>query len=142
MPCVDNHLENNALLVEPLNISIVTETYPPEVNGVASTLARFIRGLRDQGHHITLIRPRQGRGDSTVTQAHFQEILTQGIPIPGYSSLKIGLPRRGMFLQQWSVNRPDLVHIVTEGPLGWSALEAAQKLGIPICSDFLSHFLR
>jgi glycosyltransferase involved in cell wall biosynthesis len=45
-----------------------------------------------------------------------------------------------MFLQQWSVNRPDLVHIVTEGPLGWSALEAAQKLGIPICSDFRTNF--
>jgi hypothetical protein len=66
--------------------------------------------------------------------------LTQGIPIPGYSSLKIGLPRRGMLLQQWSVHRPDLVHIVTEGPLGWSALEAAQKLGIPICSDFRTNF--
>jgi glycosyltransferase involved in cell wall biosynthesis len=140
MTCVDNHLENNALSVEPLNISIVTETYPPEVNGVASTLARFIRGLRDLGHHITLVRPRQGRGDSPVIQGHFQEILTQGIPIPGYSSLKVGLPRQGMFLQQWSVNRPDLVHIVTEGPLGWSALEAARKLGIPVCSDFRTNF--
>jgi len=138
--CVDNHLENNALLVEPLKISIVTETYPPEVNGVASTLARFITGLRDLGHHITLVRPRQGRGDSPVSQAHFQEILTQGIPIPGYSALKVGLPRRGMLLRQWSVNRPDLVHIVTEGPLGWSALEAARKLDIPICSDFRTNF--
>lgn len=140
MTFVDNHLENNALLVEPLNISIVTETYPPEVNGVASTLARFIRGLRDLGHHITLIRPRQGRTDIPLTQGRFQEILTQGIPIPGYSSLKIGLPRRGMFLHQWSVHRPDLVHIVTEGPLGWSALEAARKLDIPICSDFRTNF--
>jgi len=77
MTCEDTNLENNALVVEPLKISIITETYPPEVNGVASTVARFIRGLRDLGHHITLVRPRQGRGDSPVTQAHFQEILTQ-----------------------------------------------------------------
>jgi len=73
MTCVDNHLENNALSVEPLNISIVTETYPPEVNGVASTLARFIRGLRDLGHHITLVRPRQGRGDSPESKAIFRK---------------------------------------------------------------------
>jgi glycosyltransferase involved in cell wall biosynthesis len=45
-----------------------------------------------------------------------------------------------MLLQKWSSDRPSLVHIVTEGPLGWSALEAAKKLNIPICSDFRTNF--
>ena len=43
-----------------LRIAVVTETYPPEVNGVAVTAARFVEGLRARGHQIQLVRPRQG----------------------------------------------------------------------------------
>jgi hypothetical protein len=34
---------------EQRHICIVTETYPPEVNGVAMTLAHLIKGLRGRG---------------------------------------------------------------------------------------------
>jgi len=131
---------NNDRIANSLNVVIVTETYPPEVNGVASTVARFIQGLEALGHDITLIRPLQGRSDQATNKLHFREILVPGVPIPGYSSLKMGLPHKGMLLKKWASNRPNLVHIVTEGPLGWSALEAAKKLGIPVCSDFRTNF--
>jgi glycosyltransferase involved in cell wall biosynthesis len=124
----------------PLQIAIVTETYPPEINGVASTIARFINGLHECGHSISLIRPRQGRGDQARDQERFSEVLVSGIPIPGYSALKIGLPEKNMLTRKWAKQRPDLVHLVTEGPLGWSALQAAKKLGIPVCSDFRTNF--
>jgi glycosyltransferase involved in cell wall biosynthesis len=123
-----------------VKLAIVTETYPPEVNGVASTIARFIKGLAEMGHDITLIRPRQGFKDKPKNESHFKEILTLGMPIPGYSSLRMGLPQKNMLLKQWASDRPNLIHIVTEGPLGWSALEAAKKLNIPICSDFRTNF--
>jgi glycosyltransferase involved in cell wall biosynthesis len=123
-----------------VKLAIVTETYPPEVNGVASTIARFIKGLAEMGHDITLIRPRQGLKDKPKNESHFKEILTLGMPIPGYSSLRMGLPQKNMLLKQWASDRPNLIHIVTEGPLGWSALEAAKKLNIPICSDFRTNF--
>jgi len=133
---IDSNLKLNA----SVKVAIVTETYPPEVNGVASTIARFIQGLAEMGHDITLIRPRQGLKDKPKNESHFKEILTLGVPIPGYSSLRMGLPQKNMLLKQWTSDRPSLVHIVTEGPLGWSALEAAKKLNIPICSDFRTNF--
>ena len=49
-----------------LRLAIVTETYPPEVNGVAMTLGRMVDGLLAQGHHIQLVRPRQTRSDAAV----------------------------------------------------------------------------
>ena len=124
----------------PIKVVIVTETYPPEINGVASTVARFIEGLKALGHDITVVRPRQGLKDQPKNEAHYRETLVLGLPIPGYSSLKIGLPQKSMLLKKWASNKPNLVHIVTEGPLGWSALEAAKKLGIPVCSDFRTNF--
>jgi glycosyltransferase involved in cell wall biosynthesis len=42
--------------------------------------------------------------------------------------------------RQWALVRPDLVHIATEGPLGWSALQTARRLGLPVCSDFRTNF--
>ena len=44
----------------PLRLGIVTETYPPEINGVALTIARWVEGLRQRDHSIHLVRVRQG----------------------------------------------------------------------------------
>jgi glycosyltransferase involved in cell wall biosynthesis len=40
----------------------------------------------------------------------------------------------------WTAWRPDVVQVVTEGPLGWAAASTAKRLGIPICSDFHTNF--
>jgi glycosyltransferase involved in cell wall biosynthesis len=62
------------------------------------------------------------------------------MPIPGYPELKSGLPAQGVLMRLWKLHRPDIVHIATEGPLGWSALSAARKLNIPVSTDFHTNF--
>ena len=47
-----------------LRVAVVTETYPPEVNGVAMSIGRIVDGLQSRGHHVQLVRPRQGRHKS------------------------------------------------------------------------------
>ena len=123
-----------------LRLAIVTETYLPEVNGVSLSLARLVEGLRGRGHDIQLVRPRQDPRDAAAAGDGFNETLTRGVPIPRYPQLKLGLPARRTLLRQWRIRRPDLVHIVTEGPLGWSALQAATQLRIPVTSDFRTNF--
>ncbi len=127
-------------LRKSLRIAVVTETYPPEVNGVALSLGCFVNGLHARGHEVQLVRPRQDQGDCAGNDARFEEVLMRGIPIPRYPSLKMGLPAKQALIRLWSFCRPDLVHIVTEGPLGWSALQAALKLKLPVCSDFRTNF--
>ncbi len=124
-----------------MHIAMVTETYPPEVNGVARTVALMADGLRALGHSIQLVRPRQNRSDTAArTGANYQELLRPGIPIPRYTQLKMGLPSRRALLRAWGDQRPDVVHVATEGPLGWSAIAAARKLGLPVASDFHTNF--
>lgn len=128
-----------------LRIAVVTETYLPEINGVAMTLGRLIEGLRRQGHAIQLIRPRQ-RGDASTAgrsaQPGLSEILVRGIPIPRYSGLQFGLPAAARLHRAWREDPPDIVHVVTEGPLGMSAVEVARKLGLPLTSSFHTNFHR
>ena len=115
---------------------MVTETWPPEVNGVARTAARLAEGLQERGHDLQLVRPRQGAAD----RARSHEVLMRGVPIPHYPNLRLGLPATGALTRLWKSRRPDVVHIITEGPLGWSALAAAERLGLPVVADFRTNF--
>lgn len=127
----------------PLRLAVVTETYPPEVNGVALTIAKLVAGLRARQHSVQLIRPRQDkadRADDASADPRFHEVLMRGLPIPRYPHLKMGVPSKKALVSLWSLHRPDLVHIVTEGPLGWSALQAAKRLKLPVTSDFRTNF--
>ena len=121
-----------------LSIAFVTETFPPEVNGVAMTVGRLVGGLRERGHRVSVIRPRQGAGD----EGNAHETPLPGLPLPGYPGLRFGLPAGRRLARQWRQQRPDLVHVVTEGPLGWSAVSVARRLGIPVTSGFHTNFDR
>ncbi|MDO8891228.1 MAG: glycosyltransferase family 1 protein [Sulfurimicrobium sp.] len=123
-----------------LRVAVVTETYPPEVNGVAMTAQRMVQGLISRCHQVQLIRPRQSQEDRGFSSASFDEVLVQGIPVPRYRDLKMGLPARAKLLALWKQRRPHLVQVVTEGPLGWSAIAAAKQLHLPVISDFHTNF--
>jgi hypothetical protein len=65
-----------------LRIAVVTETWPPEVNGVAMTLAKLVQGLSHRNHDVQLIRPRQTKTDSPMSDSSLEEVLMRGMPIP------------------------------------------------------------
>ena len=123
-----------------LRIAVVTETYPPDINGVAHTVSKIVEGLRARGHELMLVRPRHHSDTEAATDSRYQEVLVRGAPIPMYKQLRMGLPAQGALQKLWLKQRPDLVHIATEGPLGWSASRAARKLKIPTSSDFRTNF--
>jgi glycosyltransferase involved in cell wall biosynthesis len=115
---------------------IVTETYPPEVNGVALTVHSLETGMRERGHRVDVVRPRQSREE--VAQAH--ETLVAGLPLPRYPGLRFGLPALRTLEYLWKRQRPDAIYVATEGPLGWAALRVARKLGIASASGFHTRF--
>lgn len=123
-----------------LRIAVVTETWPPEVNGVAVTLAKLVQSLSYRNHDVQLIRPRQAKTDFPLQDSSLEEVLMRGMPIPRYPELKLGLPSKKTLIKAWTLRRPDVVHIATEGPLGWSALQAAKVLKLPVTSDFRTNF--
>jgi glycosyltransferase involved in cell wall biosynthesis len=127
-------------MTRPLRIAVVTETYPPEVNGVARTIGMMVERLRARGHSIQLVRPRQAEADTAAHGPGLETFLRPGLPLPGYRELRMGLPAKGALLRTWRARRPDVVQVVTEGPLGGSAIAAARRLGIPVVSEFHTKF--
>lgn len=122
----------------PLRIALISETYLPEINGVANTLSRLVEGLRARGHRVQVVRPRQD-GDGRQP-ASTDLLLTRGWPLPGYRGLQWGQPALRKLLRHWRLQRPDVLYIATEGPLGLSALRAARRLGIAVVSGFHTNF--
>jgi len=118
------------------HFAIVSETYPPEVNGVALTVQSLELGLRSLGHRVEVIRPAQ----SDATAAQTDHLLVRGAGLPRYPGLRFGLPSGRTLLQRWQVQRPRAIYVATEGPLGWSAVRVANRLGIPAATGFHTRF--
>jgi len=123
-----------------VKIALVTETFPPEINGVAMTLHRVVQGLHKRGHSLEVICPKRKDRLDFDTENTFSWFFVRGLPIPKYSELRFGLPGFRQLTRHWTATRPDLIHIATEGPLGWSAARTAHKLKIPFITTFHTNF--
>jgi glycosyltransferase involved in cell wall biosynthesis/UDP-N-acetylglucosamine:LPS N-acetylglucosamine transferase len=126
--------------MQHLKIAIVTETFPPEINGVSMTFGVIAAELGRRGHIVTVYRPHRPDLPGNSVRRDFREVSMPGIPIPGYALLRLGLPARGRLKKLWREDPPDLVHVVTEGPLGATAVSAARALKIPVTSSFHTNF--
>ncbi len=120
-----------------MRYAIVTETYPPEINGVALTVQRLELGLCARGHRVEVIRPRQP-ADAEAGDGEGMQV--RGARLPFYAGLRFGMPATRRLLRHWKERAPDAIYVATEGPLGWSALRAARRLGIPVATGFHTRF--
>ncbi|MEM6912144.1 MAG: glycosyltransferase family 1 protein [Verrucomicrobiota bacterium] len=124
-------------------LSIVTDTYPPDVNGVAMTLRRLRKAMQNLGHSVRVVRPKilgEAQSEDHPEADETPEIEVPSVPLFGYKGLRVGLPWGVQLRSMWSKERPDIIYIATESPLGLSAMWAANLLKIPIASGFHTNF--
>ena len=116
-------------------ITLVTETFAPEINGVANTLGHLVRGLLSRGIAVQVIRPGQHKQD-LGTQKGQQEsqqepglttVILPGLPIPGYNELKFGLPLKQKIRQALTEFQPQAIYVATEGPMGLGGSQSSQR---------------
>lgn len=125
-----------------MNILLVTETYPPEVNGVARTLAQMVSGLTGLGHRVLLVRPRRRSTEKAADPGDDGVAVhdVRGLPLPGYPGLQFGAPSCRLFNRLLADGKVDATYIATEGPLGYSALLACQRYAVPALSGMHTNF--
>ncbi|MGB6222862.1 glycosyltransferase [Haloferula sp.] len=115
-----------------MRIEIVTDTFAPDVNGVAMTLGRLADGMRRRGHRVHVIRTGEERSPS--------ETLAPSLSLPGYREIRLGLPGPFKLRKRWVKSRPDVIYVATESLLGVSAIKAASALRIPVVAGFHTNF--
>ena len=129
---------HTGVMTTALHIALVTETFAPEINGVANTLGQLCDGLRARNHRVQLIRPRQSADGNQRSSDEL--MLCRGWPLPGYPGLQWGLTSTHRLTRRWRQQPPDVVYIATEGPLGLCALRVARRLGITAVTGFHTNF--
>ncbi len=104
---------------------------------MALTLARLVDGLRARGHTVSVVCPHRWTDERSRDPA---VTFVRGIPLPGYKGLHLGLLAGRLLRDCWTRNPPGVVYVATEGPLGWSAVRTARRLGIPVLSGLHTDF--
>jgi phosphatidylinositol alpha 1,6-mannosyltransferase len=118
-----------------MRVSLITETYFPQVNGVSRTLGELVRHLNECGDTVQLIHPHYGHPPAD-DQVH----LVRAVNLPFYKELFLPLPPFGSVRRAIDGFRPDVVHIATEATLGLSLLRHVLARKIPTVSSFHTNF--
>jgi glycosyltransferase involved in cell wall biosynthesis len=118
-----------------MRITIVTETYFPQVNGVSRTLGELVRFLTENGDQVQLIYPDYGE---TAVGEHVHNV--RSIAVPFYQEIRLPLPPFGSAHRAIDNFRPDIVHIATEATLGLSILRFALRRRLAVVSSFHTNF--
>ena len=120
-----------------MRIAYVTETFPPELNGVSLTVERTVRFLRARGHQVDLLRPAPAEGADAVPEDEWR---SSGFPIPMYPTLRFGAAWPATVQARLVSRAMELMHVATTGPLGWAAVRAARAARLAVSSDFRTNF--
>ena len=121
-----------------MHIVLATDTFLPEVNGVTTVLAQMRDGLRKRGHEVRVLAP--DYGSLLSDEGGIRRLAA--VPAPGYRQVRLSWPWfRGLtgWLDQ---GPPDLIHAITEGPLGLFGRGYARRRGLPLVSSFHTDFPR
>ncbi len=119
-----------------MNFMLISDTFPPLVNGVSRTLQILAVGLAKAGHTIEVITTVAGgcsHEGVSVTKV-------PSMPLPGYPGLRFGYASRRYFEKRLRTARPDGVYVAVESLMGVNAVSAARKLGIRVVSGFHTNF--
>jgi glycosyltransferase involved in cell wall biosynthesis len=118
-----------------LRLAIFSDTYPPQINGVAPTLGRLVRAVEARGGAVRVVTV------SDPDAAHDPQVERwPSIPFWAYPQLQMAAPRRGKSLDLIERWKPNLIHSVTEFGVGLGGLLGAREKRVPFVSSYHTHF--
>lgn len=121
-----------------MRIAFVTDTYLPEVNGVTTVLGMMRQSLGARGHEVFFVAPAYPEPMAPDERV----IRRSSIPCPGYPAVRLSSPFGWDVFRSLDQFDPELVHVVTEGPLGAIGRRYALRRRKPLVTSFHTDFPR
>lgn len=118
-----------------MRVAIITESFPPDVNGVAHTVLRVAEQLTRRGHEPLVIAPRPPRGTRQVGPFPYPVVRVPAVPLPGYPSFRLGLPGRRV-AAALTEHGTEVVHLASPVFLGAHGARVARRLRLPVVAVY------
>jgi phosphatidylinositol alpha 1,6-mannosyltransferase len=116
---------------ECVRIAYVTESFPPDINGVAVTATRVAEHLVLRGHEPLVIAPQPARSAPSLDSSlGYPVVRVPAIGLPLYPGFRVGLPGPRV-RAAIKAHRADVVHLAGPVVLGAGGCSAANALGLP-----------
>ncbi|HEY2505938.1 MAG TPA: glycosyltransferase family 1 protein [Streptosporangiaceae bacterium] len=114
-----------------VRIAYVSESFPPDVNGVAHTAVRVAEHLLTRGHQPLVIAPEPARGTELPDhEFDYPIVRVRSVALPFYPGFRVGLPGSRV-REAIAAHHADLVHLAGPFVLGAGGAVAAAALDIP-----------
>lgn len=114
-----------------MKVALVAESFLPHSNGVTNSLLRVIEHLTEHGHEALVVAPESkgSEGPARYGAASITRVPAMGWP--GYRDVRVTLGGVGRMAGILEDYEPDVVHLASPFQLGWTAVKAADQLGLP-----------
>lgn len=117
-------------------MAIITESFPPDVNGVANSVLRVCEHLVARGHEPMVIAPQPAVNRTRVPgPLPYPVHRVASVGMPGYPGFRLGLPVR-QIVAALREHKPDVVHLASPFVLGAWGADAAAKLDVPVVAVY------
>jgi glycosyltransferase involved in cell wall biosynthesis len=120
-----------------VHIALVTDTYRPQVNGVTTIIRRIVELLSRSRQYAVVVAPAYPDEPRGTGEA---ELRVPSVPFPSYPALRLSMPQPRRVAHYLDAFQPDLVHVMTEGPVGLVGRNYALRRGIPLVTSFHTDF--
>ncbi|MFH9421844.1 glycosyltransferase family 4 protein [Streptomyces sp. NPDC017529] len=119
-----------------MRVVIVTESFPPDVNGVAHCALETARHLVRRGHDALVVAPLGADGGPDGGRAGPCPVVrVPSVPLPGYPQVRLALPGRRL-AAALDGHRPDVVHLASPFVLGARGMTAAARRRVPVVAVY------
>jgi phosphatidylinositol alpha 1,6-mannosyltransferase len=119
-----------------MRIALVTESFLPDVNGVAHSVVRTAEHLLLRGHDPIVIAPQappELRG--SPVDVPYPVVRMPSLSMPGYPQLRLGLPTPALS-GALRAHRTEVVHLASPFVLGAWGAAAARALKLPVVAVY------
>ena len=119
-----------------MRIAIITESFPPDVNGVAHCVVRVAENLVRKGHHPLVIAPESAQDTAEADRRlPYPVERVPSVPVPGYPTFRLGLPtpktRRAI-----ARHGTEIVHLASPVALGAWGSRVARAMNLPMVAVY------
>ncbi|TYR82070.1 glycosyltransferase family 1 protein [Priestia megaterium] len=119
-----------------MRIAIFTDTFAPDVNGVAKTLHRFTNYLKSKNIPYQVFAPESTTSDLFSTHIH----RFMSIPLFLYPHCRLAFPNMLKIKTQLQHFNPTVIHVATPFNMGLCGLHYGKKMNIPLVGSYHTDF--